>query len=262
MNNLAAAAPTLSLPSGTYDTAQTLTISDVTPGATIHYTTDGTTPTIHSTVYAGAITVSATKTIKAMATAAGYKASAVVSATYTIAVEDSFSIALRPGSANNVTVQSGGAATYNLIVTPVRVAKFPADIELSASGLPAGSTATFTPATVGAGMAATDVTLTVRTSGATAAKVSMRPKWPVALGLLLVPLLGVRRWRYYGKRWSAAGRMVAAILSVTGIAVAITGCGSVVLEHPTNRPATPYTITITGTSGQVVETATVMITVQ
>ena len=42
--NLPAATPTLSVASGTYNTPQTVTISDVTPGATIYYTTDGATP--------------------------------------------------------------------------------------------------------------------------------------------------------------------------------------------------------------------------
>jgi N-acetylneuraminic acid mutarotase len=261
VDNLAAAVPTLSLASGTYDTAQTVTIVDATPGATIHYTTDGTTPTIHSSVYVSPITVSATKTIKAIAIASGYKASAIVSAHYTITKDDSFSIALRAGSASNVTVQPGGAATYSLVVTPVGTAKFPAAITLSATGIPSGSTATFTPQKIAAGAGVTDVTLLVQTRSAIAAKVSAGPKWPLTLSLIFLPLVGIRRLRLYATRWSAASRMLAAILFLAGMAMALSGCGSVVLEHPTPGPATPYTITITGTSGQVLETTTVTITV-
>ena len=44
-------APVLSPAPGTYPTAQTVTISDSTAGATIYYTTDGTTPTTSSNVY-------------------------------------------------------------------------------------------------------------------------------------------------------------------------------------------------------------------
>ncbi len=75
----AAATPTLSPASGTYTTAQTVTISDSTPGAVIYYTTDGSVPTPSSTKYTGPITVSSTETINAIATAANYVSSAVAS---------------------------------------------------------------------------------------------------------------------------------------------------------------------------------------
>jgi len=84
VNLPAAAAPTFSVAAGTYATAQSVTISDTAPGATIYYTTNGTTPTTSSTVYSGAITVSSTETLEAIATAFGYSTSAVVTAAYTI----------------------------------------------------------------------------------------------------------------------------------------------------------------------------------
>ena len=61
-----------------------MTISDATSGATIYYTTNGTTPTTSSAVYAGPITVSSTKTLEAIAAATGDTNSAVASAAYTI----------------------------------------------------------------------------------------------------------------------------------------------------------------------------------
>jgi len=78
------ATPTFSPPGGTYSSAQNVTISDSTPGASIYYTTDGSSPTTASTPYSGAISVSATTTIQAIALASGYTASAVATATYTI----------------------------------------------------------------------------------------------------------------------------------------------------------------------------------
>jgi hypothetical protein len=79
-----AATPVFSPKGGTYSTAQTVTISDTTPGATIYYTTTGATPTTSSPVYSGPITVSSTETLKADVVATGYLRSAVASATYTI----------------------------------------------------------------------------------------------------------------------------------------------------------------------------------
>ena len=79
-----AVTPTFSVAAGIYATAQTVTISDTTSGATIYYTTNGTTPTTSSTKYTGPITVSATETLEAIAVASGYNNSAVASATYTI----------------------------------------------------------------------------------------------------------------------------------------------------------------------------------
>ena len=76
--------PTFSVPSGTYTSAQSVAISCATSGASIYYTTDGTTPTASSTLYTGAITVSSSETIKAIAVRSGMTDSAVASAAYTI----------------------------------------------------------------------------------------------------------------------------------------------------------------------------------
>ena len=78
------ATPTFSPAVGTYASAQNVTISCATEGATIHYTTDGTDPTTSSPTYSSAIPVSATTTIKALAEKSGLITSAVASATYTI----------------------------------------------------------------------------------------------------------------------------------------------------------------------------------
>ena len=78
------ATPTFNPAAGTYTEAQSVTISCATTGATIYYTTDGNNPTTSSSVYSGAISVSETTTIKAIAVKDGMDNSAVASATYTI----------------------------------------------------------------------------------------------------------------------------------------------------------------------------------
>ena len=81
---LPAATPVFTPAAGTYTTAQSVTITDTTPGAIIYYTINGTIPSTSSTKYTGAITVSATETIEAIAVASSYATSPVASAKYTI----------------------------------------------------------------------------------------------------------------------------------------------------------------------------------
>ncbi len=78
------AIPTFSVTSGTYTTSQTVTISDTTAGASIYYTTDGSTPSVSSTWYTGPIIVSSSETLQAIAVASGSTKSAVASASYVI----------------------------------------------------------------------------------------------------------------------------------------------------------------------------------
>jgi hypothetical protein len=77
-------APTFSVPGKQYSKPVSVNITDPTPGSTIYYTLNGSTPTTKSKVFETTLTVSKTETIKAMATAAGDAQSAVITETYTI----------------------------------------------------------------------------------------------------------------------------------------------------------------------------------
>jgi len=81
----AAATPTFSPPGGTYTSDQSVTLSCTTSGATIYYTTNGSTPTTSSTLYTGAVTATVSgsgTTIKAISTAPWYSNSEVGIATF------------------------------------------------------------------------------------------------------------------------------------------------------------------------------------
>lgn len=83
----AVATPTFSPVAGSYTGTQMVTVSSTDsglPGFAIYYTTDGSTPTTASTLYTGPISVSSSKTIKALAVDTSDGNSAVASAGYTI----------------------------------------------------------------------------------------------------------------------------------------------------------------------------------
>ncbi|WIX86188.1 chitobiase/beta-hexosaminidase C-terminal domain-containing protein [Amycolatopsis sp. DG1A-15b] len=81
------AAPTFSPPGGTYSSAQTVTISSATAGATIRYTVDGSTPTASSALYSAPISVPNSRTVNAIALKSGSTTSPVSSASYTIGTQ-------------------------------------------------------------------------------------------------------------------------------------------------------------------------------
>jgi chitobiase/beta-hexosaminidase-like protein/parallel beta helix pectate lyase-like protein len=76
--------PTFVPSAGTYSSAQSATIADTATGVTIHFTTDGSTPTSSSPIYSLPVAVGASEVLKAIAVKSG-RSSKVASAAYTIA---------------------------------------------------------------------------------------------------------------------------------------------------------------------------------
>jgi N-acetylneuraminic acid mutarotase len=79
-----AQAPVFTPAAGTFATAQTVSITDATPNASIYYSTDGSTPTTQSSLYSGPITISSSQVVQATAIAAGESASPVSTAVYVL----------------------------------------------------------------------------------------------------------------------------------------------------------------------------------
>jgi hypothetical protein len=77
------ATPTATPPAGTYAATQTVSLA-ADPGAAIHYTLDGSDPTVASPVYAAPLTIAATSTVKAQAFQSGYTPSGILTALYLI----------------------------------------------------------------------------------------------------------------------------------------------------------------------------------
>jgi glucosylceramidase len=128
INLPASATPTFSPAPGSYSTAQSVSISDATPGASIYYTTNGTTPTTSSTLFSSSspIAVTTTTTIEAIAIASGYSESAVATGTYTFPVSGSSvsvvesthdeTMLMAPQPGTNFTASTGDAGTNAVVV--------------------------------------------------------------------------------------------------------------------------------------------------
>jgi hypothetical protein len=195
------------------------------------------------------LTGAGTVVLSANQLASGNYAAATATTSFTVAA--GFTL-LTSGSgtgsmSGTATVAQGTAAIYPLTLSPQGAATYPDALTLSATGLPTGATATFSPAAIAAGSAMTPVTLTIQTSGQTARNEkpsSGRSFAPVALGFLLLPLAGmksVRRRMRHMPRLTVA--LAITVLSL-GAVLGLSGCGG---NDAANQTAKSYIVAVTAT---------------
>jgi sugar lactone lactonase YvrE len=167
------------------------------------------------------------------------------------------------GGSTSQTITSGGTATYSVVVNPLSGTTFPAAVSFSASGLPAGATATFSPQTIAAGSGSTPVTLTVQLSSATASAQpenhSGRGLAPIAFAMLLLPFS--RRARQSAKKLGRLGSVALLLFVALGAMASLTGCNVAAAPASTQQPQN-YDITVTATSGALTRSTSVALTVQ
>jgi len=108
---LPCATPTFSLESGEVAKGTTVEIFTETDGATIYYTTNGSTPTTSDTEYSGAITINAAQTIRAIAVKDGMLNSEVASVSYTIIDYATLPFVWNGGSSSSLTALVGVTAS-------------------------------------------------------------------------------------------------------------------------------------------------------
>lgn len=210
------------------------------------------------------------------------------------AVQD-FSVAAVSGGTPATATQIIGTNTYTVTLSPEAPATtFPAAINLSASGGPAGAIYTFSSSTVPLSAGVTSVALTIRVGGSSAVgnqSSAIRPgrglPFPTGLpfasglpfaALLLLPFTArlkktalrlirksVRSVIFMATRSSAASTapvpFVLRILLFVALCMGTTLCGCTSSIHSNPTP-THYTIVITATSGTLTHSTTVDLAVQ
>jgi Chitobiase/beta-hexosaminidase C-terminal domain len=190
------ATPSISIPTGTYMSAQQVTIQDATPGSTIYYTTNGAVPTSSSTPYQTPISISVSATVQAIAVLNGTQ-SAVASATLTINLPPQPAMLAFVQQPSNVPVGGTISPAVQVAVedsngNPVAAATNAVTLALAGgSGLvgtltvvPQNGAATFSNLSIGtAGSGYTLVATSPGLGSATSATFSVTPVAPVAAKL-------------------------------------------------------------------------------
>ncbi len=199
----------------------------------------------------------------------------VTSSALTQTIED-FTFAPPSGGSTSATILKGGTATYTLAVTPPSGGTSASAITFAVTGVPTGATATFSPASVAAGSGPTNVTLTVSVPASAAVRAAVRAAFgaqgamagnarpsvagriPMALGVLVLPLLGLRRGR---RALGSKALLLILALAGAGSLVAINGCGGGGTKTTTPQPQT-YNLVVTATAGSLTHKTTLTLIVQ
>jgi hypothetical protein len=166
-------------------------------------------------------------------------------------------------SPSGLTGKYGQSVQVTFHVAPT-AGQYPEAVQFAASGTPAvAATYSFSPSTIAATAGASDVTMTVQLPAV--ASMNQKPLTSgrltsIALGMLLLPWVSVRRMRRSGQQLGRSLGMSALLLIVLGAVLSVTGCGSGTPSAIVNPVSD--SIVVNATSGSVQHSVTVNLQVQ
>lgn len=261
-DNLGTATATIESASGAVITTSTATVTTLVTGP------GGYSKTVTATAVNGVatldltgltLTTTGTYTVKTSSPYLPSVTSSVVVAAATFTLTGSGSAG---GTAPTQTVTAGGAATYTFTLAPTS-GSYANPVSFTATGLPPGATATFSPATLTPGPTSQTTTLTIQTAASTASVERFlnggSGSLAIVFGVLLLPFGLSRRLRLAARRAPSLSVMLG-LLSL-GAVCGLMGCGGG--NNTTTGPTShTYTVTVTATSGSTSGSTTITLIVQ
>jgi len=222
----------------------------------------------------GTVALSANQAASGNYTAATANTSFAVTTGFTITAGNGAGSGTSTGSGSSsgssvpsATTTPGGAVTFGLTMAPQGTI-YPDAVIFSATGLPTGATATFSPAMIPANSPVTSLTMTIQTSNSQSNGQTARNEQPfsglslapVALGFLLLPLAGLKRFRRMPRLFVV---LLATALSL-GAVLGLSGCGAGDGNGFFNQQTQSYTVKVIATDMKTgaAASANVILTVQ
>jgi hypothetical protein len=183
------------------------------------------------------------------------------------AVKPGFKLAVAPASA---TIAAGQSATFTATVTPQ--GGFTSDVTFACSGLPAGASCTFTPASLVPSNGPAKATLAITTTARSSAALVHHPPTGMFLALSL-PFFGVvcigctpeRNWKRLAMVAALCTLLIAACVSCGGFSgpkASATPPPSSNGGGATGTPAGTYTVVVAAQGGGITQQANITLNVQ